>query len=125
MSEPQEDRPPADPWRESMAASWMRERRGSQQMGDPPRESRATRWMRMRKRSMRGRMTPAEWAARHAQDILMFSFSDYRYRDPELDRWMQELGRVLFTAGAVEDARRRYLTEAERQWAEKRALEEF
>ena len=74
---------------------------------------------------MRARMTPAEWAARHAQDILMWSGADYRYRDPEVDRWIQELGRVLFTAGAVKEARRRYLTEAERQWAEEREQEEF
>jgi hypothetical protein len=79
----------------------------------------------MRKRSMRARIPPAEWAARHAQDILMWSGADFRYRDPELDRWIQDLGSVLFTAGAVQEARRRYLTDGERQWAEKRELEEF
>ncbi|HUZ71001.1 MAG TPA: hypothetical protein VMU65_14935 [Candidatus Saccharimonadales bacterium] len=96
MGEPQDDRTPASPDYESMMALWMRER-----------------------------MTPAEWAARNAHRILMWSGPTDRYRDPELDRWIQDLGRVLSAAGVVEEARRRYLTDAERQWAEQRELEEF
>jgi hypothetical protein len=41
-------------------------------------------------------ITPEEYAARHGKDWYCFSFDDYRYSDPELDRWIQRLGDILF-----------------------------
>jgi len=41
-------------------------------------------------------MTPEEYAALHRQDWHCFSFDDYRNSDPELDRWIQRLGDILF-----------------------------
>ena len=41
-------------------------------------------------------MTPEEYAAKHGHEWFCFSFDDYRYADPELDRWIQRLGDILF-----------------------------
>jgi len=41
-------------------------------------------------------MSPEEYAARHRHEWLCFSFDDYRYADPELDRWIQRLGDIFF-----------------------------
>jgi hypothetical protein len=40
-------------------------------------------------------MTPEEYAARYGDGWYCFSFDDYSYSDPELDRWIQHLGEVL------------------------------
>jgi hypothetical protein len=41
-------------------------------------------------------MTPEAYAARRGKEWYCFSFDDYRYSDPELDRWIQRLGDILF-----------------------------
>jgi len=46
-------------------------------------------------------MTPEEYAARHGKDWYCFSFDDYRYSDPVLDRWIQRLGDILFQRGSA------------------------
>jgi hypothetical protein len=68
-------------------------------------------------------LEPGELAARHAQDIASFSCDEYRYLDPALDIWIQELGRILFSHGTVDEARRRNLTDEERRIVEKRGEE--
>jgi hypothetical protein len=83
---------------------------------DPGREKTAARFM-------ADGMEPGEWAARNAQNILLFSLHEYGYLDPALDQWVQELGRILFTPGAVEEARKRYLTDEERRIVEEREQE--
>ena len=34
--------------------------------------------------------------SKHRHEWYCFSFDDYRYSDPELDRWIQRLGDILF-----------------------------
>lgn len=61
-------------------------------------------------------MSPEEYVARYADRWMCFSFDDYRYSDPVLDRWIQRLGDILFRRGAVPDRaelRARYLTTPE------------
>lgn len=40
-------------------------------------------------------MSPEEYAARYSADWFCFSFNRYRYRDPELCRWIQRLGEIF------------------------------
>jgi hypothetical protein len=55
-------------------------------------------------------LSPEEWAADNAWDIVVFSFDEFQYDDPDLDAWVQRLGRILFTEGGVDACRRRFLT---------------
>src|SRR5256885_12460891 len=62
-------------------------------------------------------MAPEEYAARHAHEWYCFSFDDYRYADPAVDRWIQRLGDILFRregAPPMAELRARHLTYAER-----------
>ena len=73
-------------------------------------------------------MSPDEYAARHAQDWIAFSFDDYRYSDPAVERWIHRLGDILFQrdgAPSLDELRRKYLTDDERRKVEARAREEF
>ncbi|HYM59457.1 MAG TPA: hypothetical protein VEZ11_01050, partial [Thermoanaerobaculia bacterium] len=74
-------------------------------------------------------MSPDEYAARHAHQWYCFSFDDYRYSDPGLDRWVQRLGDILFErdgAPSIDELRARYLSEDERrQIADERAHSPF
>lgn len=63
------------------------------------------------------------WAARHAHNIVLFSFDEFEYADSSLDQWVQELGRILSTPGAVDAARQRHLTRSEIRAAEARERE--
>lgn len=95
-------------------------------MSEPQRRHRADPEIERRMRAwMAEGFSPEEWAARNAHDIGSFSLDRFEYADPALDRWVRELGRVLFTPGAVADARRRYLTPAEIGGAEEREQEPF
>jgi hypothetical protein len=40
-------------------------------------------------------MSPVEYAARYGGDMPGFTYDEYAYDDPELDRWLVELGREL------------------------------
>lgn len=70
-------------------------------------------------------LSPAEHAARHAHEWAFFSLDEYSYSDPALDAWIQELGRILRSPDAIDEARRRYLTPDERRQIEERGAEEF
>lgn len=59
------------------------------------------------------RMTPEEYAARHAHLFACFSFHRFRYRDTALGAWMRRLGEILFDEVEVERCRQRYLTPGE------------
>src|SRR5262245_44012047 len=90
-------------------------------MADPGRESKAREMFPLN-------VSPDEYAAREAHHWLCFSFDDYRYSDPAMERWIHRLGDILFGrngAPSLDDVRRRYLTEAERRAAEAREREEF
>jgi len=85
-------------------------------MADPGREKDARQLFPMA-------MPPEEYAARHGHEWLCFSFDDYRYTDAALDCWVQRLGDILFQrdgAPALEDLRKRYLTEEEQSEIEER-----
>ncbi|MCA9674787.1 MAG: hypothetical protein H6709_04100 [Kofleriaceae bacterium] len=69
-------------------------------------------------------MSPEEYAARNAADILVFSLADYRYRDADLDRWMVRLQEILCDWTVVNECRRRYLTPEEMARALERDAEE-
>jgi len=55
-------------------------------------------------------MSPEEYAARHAGSIMEFSFGRFRYRDPDLDRWIYRLQEILMDWKLVTACRERYLT---------------
>lgn len=40
-------------------------------------------------------MSPSEFGARHGGDMPGFTYDEYRYDDPDLERWLVELGREL------------------------------
>ena len=62
-----EDRPPASPERETLAARAF-----------PFRDVR-----------------PADYVAEHGEEMTAFTYDDERYADPELDAWLLEVGRLL------------------------------
>src|SRR5688572_28776812 len=56
------------------------------------------------------KLSPEEYAARHAHTWGCFSFHLYRYRDPALGVWVRRLGEVLFDEEELERCRQRFLT---------------
>jgi hypothetical protein len=40
-------------------------------------------------------MAPAAYVAEHGADMAGFTYDEARYRDPELDAWLLEVGRLL------------------------------
>lgn len=85
---------------------------------DPSREEFAAKWMATG-------LCAEEWAARNAENILCFSFDEYRYADPALNAFVQEVGRIFFTPGGVDAARRRFMTDEEIGRAEERESAPF
>lgn len=71
------------------------------------------------------RMTPEEYAARHAHEWGCFSLHQHWYTDPVLGAWVRRLGEILFSADEVERCRQRFLTPAELAEVRRRAAEEF
>lgn len=71
------------------------------------------------------RMSPEEYAARHAHEWACFSFDQYRFRDPALGAWVRRLGEILFTEGEVERCRQRFLTPEEMARVRQHEAEEF
>ena len=60
------------------------------------------------------RMSPEEYAARHAHALGCFSFHLYRYRDPALGGWVRRVGEILEKEGEVERCRQRFLSSEQR-----------
>jgi hypothetical protein len=58
-------------------------------------------------------LTAGAYAARYAHSIGCSSFDDYRYPDPALGAWIDELHRLLRSPAELERCRRDYLTPAE------------
>lgn len=42
---------------------------------------------------------PESYVAEHGAAMIAFTYDDDRYRDPELDAWLLEVGRLLRGAG--------------------------
>lgn len=73
-------------------------------------------------------MSPEEYAARHAHLWFCFSYDDYRYTDPAVERWIHRLGDILFQregAPSIDELRARYLSEEERRAIEEKEREEL
>ena len=62
---------------------------GERPPAEPEREARA------RAAFPYGTMTALEYAERHADDMIGFTFDEYTYADAELDAWLRELGALL------------------------------
>ena len=58
-------------------------------------------------------MSAEEYAARESHKWGSFGFDSYVYEDPELNEWIHTLGDIMFTPGAKEEARRKYLSKEE------------
>ena len=71
------------------------------------------------------RMSPEEYAARHAHLLGCFSFHFYPYRDPVLGAWVRRLSEILSTEGEVERRRQRSLTPEELTTVRKQQAEGF
>jgi hypothetical protein len=71
------------------------------------------------------RMSPEEYAARHAHLIGCFSLPRYRYRDPVLGAWVRRLGEILFSDGEVERCQRQFLAPEELASVRKQGAEDF
>ncbi len=72
-------------------------------------------------------LSPEKYAARWAHTIFCFSLDEYRYRDPQVHRWIHALGDILFGrpgAPSLEDLRERFLTTEERDTIRKEQEEE-
>ncbi len=59
------------------------------------------------------RMSPEEYAARHAHEWGCFSLHLYRYRDPVLGAWVRRLGEIIFSDEELDRCRQQYLTPEE------------
>jgi hypothetical protein len=58
-------------------------------------------------------MSPGEYAARWSHTIGCSSFDLYRYPDPVLGAWIDELHRLFGSPEEIERCRRTYLTAEE------------
>lgn len=56
---------------------------------DPAREALAARVFPYRA------VSPEDYVAQHASDMIAFTYDDQRYADPDLDAWLLEVGRLL------------------------------
>lgn len=64
-------------------------------------------------------MSPEEFVARHAHQILAFSLHRYQYQDQRLKAWFQDVYELLRDRARVRELRREYLTPAEIEAAER------
>ena len=58
-------------------------------------------------------MAPEEFAARDGYGWLDFPFARYRYRDPNLDEWIQAVNKILQSPAKLRECQAKYLTPAE------------
>jgi hypothetical protein len=71
------------------------------------------------------RLSPEEYAARHAHALGCFSFHLYRYRDPALEAWVRRVGEILATEGEVERCQQRFLSSEELAVVRRQLVEDF
>lgn len=62
---------------------------------------------------------PEEFAARDGYGWLDFPFARYRYRDAELDAWIQAVHAILRSPERLRACQAKYLTPAERRLIER------
>jgi hypothetical protein len=59
------------------------------------------------------RLSPEEYAARHAHQIGLFSLHRHPYRDPALGAWVRRVGEILDSEEELNRCQRRFLSTAE------------
>lgn len=59
-------------------------------------------------------MPAEEFVAVDGLGWMDFRFKNYRYQDPQLDAWIQEVGAILASPVQVEACRQKYLSEEQR-----------
>lgn len=59
--------------------------------------------------------SPEEFAARDGYGWLDFPFARFRFRDPRLDAWIQEVGDILRAPDKLRECQAKYLNAAEMQ----------
>ena len=64
-------------------------------------------------------MNPEEFAARDGYGWLDFPFARFRYRDADLDDWIQKVKHILHNPARLRECQDKYLTAAEKQLIEK------
>lgn len=79
---------------EQLTRRWRERHDGQRRHTDRPpadveREQRAKRHFPYRS------VSPADYAAQHGDEMIGYTYDDYRYAEPELERWLVELGRIL------------------------------
>ena len=82
---------------------------GSLPLADPDTERRAS-------AMFRSGLSPEEFAARVAHEVVEFTYDRYRYRQPGLTEWVHRLGDIIFQrngAPPLRELRRRFLTKQE------------
>jgi hypothetical protein len=60
-------------------------------------------------------VSPEEFAARDGYGWLDFPFGRYRYRDSQLDEWIQAVKEILSSPDKLRECQSKYLTPAEMQ----------
>jgi hypothetical protein len=58
-------------------------------------------------------MSPERYAARCGLGWKIFSFGSYRYKDIDLDKWLQRLAQILASTELIEQYQQEYLTDEE------------
>jgi len=71
------------------------------------------------------RLSPEEYAARHAHNWGCFSAHRYHYRDAVLGAWVRRFGEILFDDEELERCRQRFLTAEEYAEVKRREGEPF
>ena len=82
----------------------------------------------MARQMMSDGVSPEEYAARGAHTMGSFSLGDVRYSDPALQAWVHALAAILFQrpgTPTLEELRKRFLSEDEREAIRRRSLEDF
>lgn len=64
-------------------------------------------------------ISPEEFAARDGYGWLDFPFARYRYRDSQLDTWIQDVKGILRSPDKMRECQAKYLTSAEKRVIDK------
>lgn len=58
-------------------------------------------------------LSPEEYAGKEAHGIACFSFTDYTYRNAEFNKWIHQLGAILFDSSRRSELREQYYSSDE------------
>lgn len=80
---------------ETLTDRWRTRRDARRQVADPRPAATAEREALAAQAFPYGSTTPEDYVAEHGSAMVGFTFDDAAYRDPELDAWIVEVGRLL------------------------------